>query len=211
VTTILLLALKAHLKHDRLQARKDSVTGLPNTLGFEEASDRLIRLAARHHHSLAVACIDVGDFRSVTDAQGRSAGDAVLGTVARTLSSGVRASDVVGRLDDDTFAVLMPETSRHGAQVAMAKIHEELVHGTEKQGWTLEISIGVALFSRAPTSVAGALQAAKVLVRQAMTQDKSGLLYEEQPAAGGTKGSGHQAFRQPGTSEHRVIRALSRR
>jgi diguanylate cyclase (GGDEF)-like protein len=210
IAASLLVALKAHLTHDRFLARTDNLTQLLNAQGFEEISERLVRLASRHHHPLVFASIDLVGLRAVTGAQGQPAGDAALQAIARALRGCTRASDVVGRLSGDRITVLMPETSRHGAEVAMAKIHKTLSRETEEQGWPVGLCIGVALYPRAPLSVDDGVEVAERLANQVKEQGTSGVLYEEQPAGPSRRGD-KQPYLQPGASEHRVLRALSRR
>jgi diguanylate cyclase (GGDEF)-like protein/putative nucleotidyltransferase with HDIG domain len=61
--------------------------------------------------TVALLVVDVDDFRRVTDTFGRLQGDDVLWAVAKVLQRGIRTGDLVGRLETDEFAVLLPATS----------------------------------------------------------------------------------------------------
>ena len=211
ITASLLVILRTHLTRERLLARTDDLTHVLNGRAFGEVCGRLLELAARHHHPLALAYIDIDDFKAVNDTQGHSAGDRVLQGVAAALSRSLRCSDVVGRLRGDEFAVLMPETGRHGAEAAFGKIDRALNSEAEQHGWPVGFSIGVALYRTPPASLDEALKMADALMYRVKQHGKHSVLYEEQPVALPGKGGGRQPYPQPGTSEQQVVRALSRR
>jgi diguanylate cyclase (GGDEF)-like protein/PAS domain S-box-containing protein len=54
----------------------------------------------------AVLMIDIDGLQSINDRYGQAAGDEMLTVVALRIVDAVRSSDVVGRIDDDQFAVL---------------------------------------------------------------------------------------------------------
>ena len=56
--------------------------------------------------------LDIDHFKSVNDAHGPPAGDAVLRTVGAVIRAEVRAGDTVARLGGDEFAVFLPDISR---------------------------------------------------------------------------------------------------
>jgi diguanylate cyclase (GGDEF)-like protein len=207
----LLTVLKTRLEHERLLARTDGLTGVLNGQAFCEVGGRLLELAARHRHPLALAFIDIDDFKVVNDNQGHSAGDELLQVVAANLARGVRSTDVVGRMGGDQFAVLMPETGHHGALAAFGKIQRALEQEVESGGWPVGFSIGVALFRVAPASLDDALRAADRLTCQVKQQGKHSVLYEDQPVPLPSVAGQRQTYEQPGSSEQRVVRAFNGR
>lgn len=63
--------------------------------------------------------VDVDHFKSINDAHGHPAGDAVLKTMARLLTSNLRAGDVCGRIGGEEFAlVVMGAGGKQGVTVA---------------------------------------------------------------------------------------------
>ncbi len=86
-----------------LAARSDALTGLLNRSGFEEFVDD-------HRDRLAVAFVDLDDFKQVNDKHGHEAGDVVLASVAERIRAVVRDGDVVARLGGDEFAIVFCET-----------------------------------------------------------------------------------------------------
>jgi diguanylate cyclase (GGDEF)-like protein len=82
-------------------ADRDSITGLPNTRGFQNAIER--RLALGEPFALLVG--DVDELRRI-NSSGREHGDDALRRLADRLVSAKRLTDDVARVGGDEFAVL---------------------------------------------------------------------------------------------------------
>jgi len=91
-------------------ATTDELTGLANRRRFFEDLDREIARCKRYGSPAALLMIDIDHFKSVNDAHGHQAGDAVLKGVATALSETLRRTDVAARYGGEEFAVLLPET-----------------------------------------------------------------------------------------------------
>ena len=124
------------------QARRDSLTGLPNRASAREilaAETEASRLTGR---PLTLVFIDLNQFKSVNDGFGHGSGDALLMEVARRLENSVRADDVVARLGGDEFAIILPgaraEPGREVACRAAAALEQPFTVGRT------EIGIGAA-------------------------------------------------------------------
>jgi diguanylate cyclase (GGDEF)-like protein len=103
----------------------DGLTGLGNNRAFYEDFEREKARARRHGHSLALALIDVDDFKSVNDKGGHSHGDAVLAQVGDALRT-MRAEDRGYRTGGDEFALILVETSPAAAALALGRLQDEI-------------------------------------------------------------------------------------
>lgn len=92
----------------------DTLTGLANRGALLADGDGLLA-ALERDRPVAVLLLDLNDFREINGTLGYRAGDDVLRTVAERLSSQRRENELVARLGDDEFAVLLP---------AIAGLHE---------------------------------------------------------------------------------------
>ncbi|WP_448204520.1 EAL domain-containing protein [Azospirillum sp. sgz302134] len=140
------------LRHERELLRlatRDRLTGLPNRALVESLLESAIERARRHGRCFAVACLDLSRFKLITDTLGHHAGDLLLQEVAARITTTVRASDTVGRIGTDDFAVLLEEVrdseeAALAAQRILAAFEEPvLLMGTEHY---VRPSIGIALF-----------------------------------------------------------------
>ncbi len=98
--------LEERLSH---QAFHDSLTGLANRALFQ---DRLRQGASRMDRTggrLAVLFVDLDNLKTVNDALGHAAGDAVLLAAALAISDCLQECDSVARLGGDEFGILLED------------------------------------------------------------------------------------------------------
>lgn len=125
---------------DRL-ARHDSLTGLYNRTGFLELARREIAQANRQGVSTGVIVLDLDWFKNVNDTWGHPAGDATLVDLASTLTRGVRATDLIGRMGGEEFVVLLPRTSLEATRKLAEKLRLQVAnHPTAWQGQSIHVS-----------------------------------------------------------------------
>lgn len=165
---ILALVLRVRLLHRQEveSANQDALTGVANRRAFLARLSVEVPRAHRSRACLAVAYVDLDNFKLVNDRSGHEEGDRVLVEVARVLRRNVRESDLVARIGGDEFVVLMPRTEAEGAKRALGTARERLLGSMQDKGWPVTFSIGLAVFSKAP----------KDLRRVIMMAD--GLMYE---------------------------------
>jgi len=105
--------------------------------------------AVTAHQACSVVLVSVDDFDSLLQTHGRSTADAVLDTVAQALHGGVRASDVVGRVGYDGFAVVLAVEDGEVAQRASLRLHQAIrkvvIPLTNNGTLQLSASLGVAV------------------------------------------------------------------
>jgi diguanylate cyclase (GGDEF)-like protein len=86
----------------------DTLTGLLNARRFQEELEREHGRSARAWDSYAVVRLDVDGMGSINEEFGTPVGDQVLEQVATRLKGCLREYDILARLEDDEFAVLLP-------------------------------------------------------------------------------------------------------
>ena len=178
VTAWLLTTVRAQLEKERSMARLDGLTGVMNGLAFTESAQTIFRLADRFDRPTAIGYIDLDNFKSVNDTLGHAEGDQVLKTVASVLLTSIRKADLVGRLGGDEFVVLLPETTCSGATTVFENIHKSILEKAGEQGWPISLSIGVAVFLTAPSSLDEAIRLADTLMYRVKNSGKNRILIE---------------------------------
>ncbi len=91
----------------RSEMLRDTLTGLPNRLCFNEKVDNVLADPAFADGSYAVLAVDMTRFSRVNECMGAMAGDELLITFARRLVSALRPSDMLARTSGDEFGILM--------------------------------------------------------------------------------------------------------
>ena len=71
----------------RSESLRDSLTGLGNHRGFQEEVERQWATAIRHSLPLALAIIDLDDFKQINDTRGHAVGDRLLRQAGATIAT----------------------------------------------------------------------------------------------------------------------------
>ncbi len=109
------------LAHDRLSERMerlatfDDLTGVLSRRAFIARAEAITRATAAAKSTFSIAILDIDNFKSINDRYGHAAGDVALAHVASLISRAVRASDVVGRIGGEEFALLLPSETKEAA------------------------------------------------------------------------------------------------
>ncbi len=151
-------------------AYSDPLTGLPNRRMFNDDMRRMAARAARDGEPFTLLLIDLDHFKSVNDALGHDAGDALLVEAAKRLRVAVRATDQVARLGGDEFAVLLApgcEAATAGAicQRIVDGMTEPVAHGHAHM--RVSASVGAAQFAPGQGGVDGLYKAADLALYRA--------------------------------------------
>lgn len=102
-----------------LSPERDTITALPARSVLEQEAAQAVTRAFRRGEHAALVVLDIDGFRRINDTLGRAAGDRVLQLVGRMLSGAVQPGDVVGRLGNDEFAIVLGDLADPD-RVAMA-------------------------------------------------------------------------------------------
>jgi len=119
------------------QALFDDLTGLANRRQGGEALAVELTRAGRLGGPVGLILADLDDFKTVNDAHGHPAGDAVLREFAEVLRETVREIDVAVRWGGEEFGVILPGTDAVGAAEVAERVRNALAdraivlpHGT---------------------------------------------------------------------------------
>ncbi len=124
----------------RYLGNHDALTGVYNRTYFEEEIHRLQR-SRRYPVSMIVG--DIDNLKSVNDRFGHVVGDKLIRSAARIFESVFRGGDVVARTGGDEFVILLPETNKTAAELALVRLREA-VSKKSKTEPVLSISFGMA-------------------------------------------------------------------
>jgi diguanylate cyclase (GGDEF)-like protein len=142
--------LHEELNKVRLLSLTDEFTGLPNRRAFMRRLKDEISRSQRYGASLALAIIDLDEFKAINDIHGHATGDAILRCYSTDVLTVLRHHDLVARYGGEEFAILMPNTTREGAVAAIEKVRSRALQVVcEFQGRDFKLptfSTGIALY-----------------------------------------------------------------
>jgi diguanylate cyclase len=127
-------------------ASHDPLTGALNRRGMIEAFTREAARARRASQPLALALIDLDDFKHVNDRHGHAVGDAALVHLTRVIAETLRPTDICCRLGGEEFVVMMPDSDCVAAGRALARLQVAIAaQPVPDTSVTLAFSAGVVL------------------------------------------------------------------
>jgi diguanylate cyclase (GGDEF)-like protein len=123
----------------------DPLTGLFNRRFLVGQAPRMWRQARRDGTRVAAMMLDLDHFKRLNDAHGHAAGDAVLRSVAASLTATVRPTDVLARTGGEEIVVLGlvadPDEAAHLAE----RLRTAVANSRTADGHAVTASIGIAL------------------------------------------------------------------
>ncbi|EXI83721.1 MAG: putative diguanylate cyclase AdrA [Candidatus Accumulibacter sp. BA-94] len=138
--------LESALCRAQAAALTDTLTGALNRRGFDQAHEREAARSRRNARPLALALIDLDDFKRLNDTLGHQAGDQALIHLVRTLRSALRPSDVLGRFGGEEFVLMLPDTELDEAVTALTRFQRQLADcRVTGNGVALTFSAGVVV------------------------------------------------------------------
>jgi diguanylate cyclase (GGDEF)-like protein/PAS domain S-box-containing protein len=137
--------------HQRMkwQAQHDALTCLPNRHALDEWLPQRLAAARTAQRLVAVALLDLDDFKALNDQWGHAAGDAVLQQVVQHLRDALGPDDLLARIGGDEFVLVLQ--GLHGVEQAEQRLQALDAHlpvpvylpGGRQQH--LGLSLGLAL------------------------------------------------------------------
>lgn len=145
---LIVLSLMIYLAHSNSRENKylihlseiDPLTSVFN----KETTQKLIDQKLKNHEHFCFLILDVDDFKSVNDNYGHAVGDKVLKNLSDLFKNHFRQTDIVGRIGDDEFIILIEDEhiAESRIQSLLKKVNELKIE--ELQDFKLSISVGMA-------------------------------------------------------------------
>lgn len=118
--------LREHLEQVRRDAMTDALTNLANRKAFDERLDALCENADETGESVAVAIIDIDQFKRFNDTWGHQTGDQVLRYVAASLTRMAYEPRLAARYGGEEFAVVFPAEQAPSIEAALDALRIEI-------------------------------------------------------------------------------------
>ncbi|MGL6338470.1 MAG: putative bifunctional diguanylate cyclase/phosphodiesterase, partial [Waterburya sp.] len=150
---------------------------MPNhNLLLKYINQLLVLATEQGNYIFAVLFIDINRFKVINSSLGRILGDQLLIAVSQRLKACLRSQDLIARLGNDEFVILLSNIDNISYATNVAeRIHRELTIPFNLEGYEvfIEASIGIALGSKDYTKPEDLLRDAELAVSDAKRQGKS--------------------------------------
>lgn len=134
----------------------DPLTGAYNRRYFLEKAQEEFQRYRRYGRPLSILMLDIDNFKLVNDKFGHHVGDEVLMGLVKECNIMLRATDTLGRLGGEEFAILLTETNQERALIVAERLRQKMANlsvSTEKESVPFTISIGLASFQQETESL----------------------------------------------------------
>ncbi len=104
----------------------DRLTNLSNFTNFEEHGRKTLSISMRHHLDLSIVYMELQSFQEMKNELGKKASEKILISVAEKLKGVLRDEEVISRIGEAKFALLLPMTNRSKAEIAVRRVQEQI-------------------------------------------------------------------------------------
>lgn len=126
----------------------DMLTGLANRVLLADRSAHDISVALRAGGPVAMIMLGLDNFNTVNDTLGHALGDQVLKQFAQRIAAASRDQDMVARVGDQEFVLVLPGNTPEGAGMLATKLLQLVAQPHQINNTEIRItaSIGIAIF-----------------------------------------------------------------
>jgi diguanylate cyclase (GGDEF)-like protein len=167
------------------EASHDALTGLPNRSAFAERLRQACEQGEGGEEAVALALLDIDNFKRVNDTLGHQAGDLILGQIGRRLARLSAAGRLVARLGGDEFVMLL-EGPRGNDEKDRARAEADELFGAFSEpvaveGLTLDVrpSVGVAASAADRKDPTALFRQAEIAMYEAKARGSGIVVFED--------------------------------
>ena len=158
----------------------DQVTGSYNRCYLDNYANNLLSLSNREQKKIAFVKIGIDQFRAVIDEFDYEVGDKVLKVLAKTLKESVRESDLVIKISDDEFLVILLNIiNENNAILISQKLinnfskKEVLINEETKQSLMKTICSGISIYPDNATTIDEIIKKSDIALYEARNRGRS--------------------------------------
>ncbi len=132
---------------------RDPLTGLRSMESFRARLVHEVRRAHRHDRPAALVLIEIDRVSELMRLHGFKAGDATLRAVIAVLRAGIRGEDVIGRVGDACFALLLCDSGEEAAAGCVRRLLADVALIEDAPIANVSLSVGVTALTREDTPI----------------------------------------------------------
>ncbi len=189
----------------RFLAHYDPLTKLPNRTLFLDRLTQAMTICDRKSQSLALAFVDLDNFKKINDTYGHIVGDKVLIHISNVIQAALRKGDSLSRISGDEFIVLLTDLEEINES---SIVLERILAATSKPFMVddrfvqLSCSIGVNFYPKDSSNQEVLIRHADQAMYQAKQSGKNSIQYFDTKT--------HYSFRVKKEASSNILNALKR-
>ncbi|RZJ07741.1 MAG: GGDEF domain-containing protein [Rubrivivax sp.] len=167
--------LETELRRLSNEVHTDQLTQVANRRGLIQAFGIEQAKAERESTRMALALLDIDNFKKLNDSLGHHAGDIALKSLADRTQASLRPGDMVARYGGEEFVLMLPNTPLDEAQAVLVRLQRSLSSALfkhEGKDVFVTFSAGVTLY-RSGETLEAALDRADVALYEAKHTGKN--------------------------------------
>ncbi|MDR7335006.1 diguanylate cyclase domain-containing protein [Roseateles asaccharophilus] len=167
--------LEGELRRLSNEVHTDQLTQVANRRGLIQAFGIEQAKAERESTRMALALLDIDNFKKLNDSLGHHAGDIALKSLAERTQASLRPGDMVARYGGEEFVLMLPNTPLDEAQLVLVRLQRSLssaLFNHEGKDVFVTFSAGVTLY-RPGETLEAALDRADVALYEAKHTGKN--------------------------------------
>lgn len=167
--------LETELRRLSNEVHTDQLTQVANRRGLIQAFGIEQAKAERESTRVALALLDIDNFKKLNDSLGHHAGDIALKSLAERTQASLRPGDMVARYGGEEFVLMLPNTPLDEAQQVLVRLQRSLssaLFNHEGKDVFVTFSAGVTLY-RPGETLEAALDRADVALYEAKHTGKN--------------------------------------
>jgi diguanylate cyclase (GGDEF)-like protein len=156
----------------------DPLTGFPDGTALRKAVVCAIGRFARGKQRFSIVMLDVDHFGYFSLLNGRREGEHLLAELASLIRQNIRKGDLVFRVGEDRFAILMPDLDENGTEAVADRLREVVANysfvGRENQPMgRVTISVGISRWDGVTMDVETVIEEAVAMLEKAKNEGRN--------------------------------------
>lgn len=144
-TVVLTDMTEIELYKEKLEklSKTDALTKIGNRYHFMNELEKEFIRTQRYKENISLVMLDIDHFKAINDTYGHDAGDTALVTLAHTVTTLLRESDIFCRYGGEEFMIIMTNCSAKQAEISAQRIRKSIESLQIKTIESITISIGI--------------------------------------------------------------------
>lgn len=142
---------KNEIEIERLY-RTDMLTNVNNRRGFFELAEKELLRSQRYPQESSLLMLDIDYFKRINDEYGHNVGDQALREFAAVCADSIRATDIIGRIGGEEFAIYLVNMNLENAYPVAERIRRkvEQIELLDENGHKVEFTVSVGVTEITP-------------------------------------------------------------